>query len=259
MNLRALAIAFACAIAVVVGLWFLMLREPPMLQPGPSPDEVTSIEPAPPQPAPPEPSSEAPAPASPAPARPRPAPAPRADAPPLPPPAPEVATLHITADVPGAQVFLDRQFIGTTPVTAENVKPGRRQLNVSAPGFEGIAEAIDVEAGSRDIEVSLRAIRLQTAIAVIHRHRIGSCQGQLVADAQGLRYETTQGNDAFGVALTDLETFEVDYLERNLRVRLRGGRQYNFTDSDGDADRLFVFHRDVDRARQQLLGQGGAN
>jgi hypothetical protein len=256
MNVRALSIACALAIVVVAGVWFLTLREP-STTPVPSPEEVASTEPAPPETAPPEASPPAPAPVSP-PARPRAAPLPRAEPAPTP-PAPEVATLHITADVPGAQVFLDRQFIGTAPVTAENVKPGRRQLNVSAPGFEGIAEAIDVEPGSRDIEVSLRAIRLQAAIPVVHRHRIGSCQGRLVADEQGLRYETTQTNDAFGVGLTELETFEVDYLERNLRVRLRGGRQYNFTEPDGDADRLFVFHRDVERARQQLLDGGGRN
>ena len=38
--------------------------------------------------------------------------------------APEAGTLRIEADVPGAQVFIDRQFVGAAPVTAENVKPG---------------------------------------------------------------------------------------------------------------------------------------
>ena len=44
----------------------------------------------------------------------------------------------------------------------------------------------------------------------------------------------------------------MDYLQKNLRVKLRGGKQYNFTDPDGNADRLFVFHRDVDKARERL-------
>ena len=38
-------------------------------------------------------------------------------------------------------------------------------------------------------------------------------------------------------------------------VKLRSGKQYDFTDPDGNADRLFVFHRDVDKARQRL-GKG---
>jgi hypothetical protein len=60
-----------------------------------------------------------------------------------------------------------------------------------------------------------------------------------------------EGNDSFDAALSDLERFEVDYLEKKLRVRV-GGRQYDFTDPDGDADRLLVFHRDVDNARTRL-------
>ena len=44
----------------------------------------------------------------------------------------------------------------------------------------------------------------------------------------------------------------MDYTEKNLRVRVRKGKQYNFTDPAGNADKLFVFHRDVDKARQRL-------
>ena len=44
----------------------------------------------------------------------------------------------------------------------------------------------------------------------------------------------------------------MDYQEKNLKVKVRRGKQYNFTDPDGNSDRLFVFHRDVDKARQRL-------
>jgi hypothetical protein len=33
---------------------------------------------------------------------------------------------------------------------------------------------------------------------------------------------------------------------------VRKGRQYNFTDPDGNADRLFVFQRDVEKVRKRL-------
>ena len=92
---------------------------------------------------------------------------------------------------------------------------------------------------------------------MVHKHRIGSCKGRLVATPQGLRYETSNKDDAFSVALLDLGTFQVDYLEKNLRVVARSGKRYDFTDPDGNADRLFVFHRDVDKARQRL-GKGDA-
>jgi hypothetical protein len=166
--------------------------------------------------------------------------------------APELGVLRIDADVPGAQVFIDRQFIGTTPLTADGVKPGTHQLNVTAEGFDGIAQTIDVEPGPRDLSVRFREVRLDAVLAVVHRHRMGSCRGQLVATADGIRYETADRDDAFSVPLADLETFQVDYQEKNLRIRLRKGRQLNFTDPDGNADRLFVFHRDVERARERL-------
>ena len=168
--------------------------------------------------------------------------------------APVAGLLRIDSDVPGAQVFIDRQFVGTTPVTAENVKPGTHQLNVSAEGFDGIARTIEVEAGARDLMVRFKEVRLDLKLPVVHRHRMGSCNGTLVATAQGLRYETDDKDDRFAASFADLEAFQVDYTEKNLRVRVRKGKQYNFTDPEGNADKLFVFHRDVDKARQRLAG-----
>ena len=77
-------------------------------------------------------------------------------------------------------------------------------------------------------------------------------RGRLVATPAGVRYDTENKDDAFSAALLDLETFQVDYLAKNLRVRLPKGRQFNFTDPEGNADRLFVFHRDVERARERI-------
>jgi hypothetical protein len=44
----------------------------------------------------------------------------------------------------------------------------------------------------------------------------------------------------------------VDYLAKELRVKLKKGKRYEFTDPDANADRLFVFQRDVDKVRQRL-------
>ena len=133
--------------------------------------------------------------------------------------------LRIDSDVPGAQVFIDRVFIGATPVTAPNVKPGTHRLNVSAQGYDGVAETLDVVAGPRDVLIKLKDVRLDAKIAVVHGHRIGSCRGQLTATPQGLRYETTEKDDGFSVPLQDLETFQVDYLEKRLRLKSRRGRR----------------------------------
>jgi hypothetical protein len=148
-------------------------------------------------------------------------------------------------------VFIDRRFIGAAPTTAENVAPGSHQLNVSAEGYDSVVQTIDVEPGPRDISVRFREVRLNAGIDVVHKHGIGACRGRLVATAQGLRYEASEKKDAFTAPLLDIDTFQVDYLEKNLRVRVKG-KQYNFTDPDGNADRLFVFHRDVEKARDRL-------
>jgi hypothetical protein len=173
--------------------------------------------------------------------------------PPKAPPAADLVTLRIDSDVAGAQVFIDRQFIGAAPVTTTDVKPGAHQINVSATGYDQYAQSIDLTPGSRDVMVRFKEVRLDAKADVVHKHGIGSCSGTLVATPQGLRYDTTNKGDAFTVPLTSLETFEVNYLEKNLRVKIKGGKQYNFTDPMGNADSLFVFQRDVDKARQRLL------
>ena len=58
--------------------------------------------------------------------------------------------------------------------------------------------------------------------------------------------------DAFALPYAQVETFTVDYLDKNLRVKQRGGRTWNFTDKNDNADPLFVFHRDVEAARKKL-------
>lgn len=193
-------------------------------------------------------------PARPAP-RPAASPAPTTPAP-VEPATPTTATLHITSDVPGAQVFIDRKFIGNAPVTAEEVAPGTRQINVSAPGYEGVAETLEVAPGSRDVLISLKTIRLDQSVAVTHRHRLGSCAGRLIATPEGLRYETGNKDDGFVVPLTGVETFTVDFAAKTLKVKIKGGRSYDFTDAGGKAEPLYFFHQAVDKVRQRASGGG---
>ena len=179
-------------------------------------------------------------------------PAPAAEPAPV---APTMATLHITSDVPGAQVFIDRKFIGVAPVTAEDIAPGSRQINVSAPGYDGVVETLDVAAGPRDVMVSLKTIRLDQSIPVTHKHGIGSCAGRLLATPEGLRYQTDHKNDGFSAPLTALETFKVDFLAKNLKVKIKGGRSYDFTDPGGKADPLYLFHQAVEKARLKQVAR----
>ena len=69
------------------------------------------------------------------------------------PPPEDVVTLRVDSDVPGAQVFVDRQFVGAAPVSTSDVKPGTHQINVSAPGYDAYAEAIELAPGTREVIV----------------------------------------------------------------------------------------------------------
>jgi PEGA domain-containing protein len=254
VNPRVLIVAVVVGV-FVAGAAYLVVPRRPVSNPAPGATTATrEAAPAPSAPATPE----APAPATPRAGAPRAPRRPSAEPAPAPAAATELGTLRIAADVPGAQVFLDRQFLGVAPVTAENVKPGTHQLNVTAEGFDGIAQSIDIEPGPRDLTVRFKEVRLNAALAVVHKHRMGSCTGQLLATPQGLRYETSDNDDRFVVPLRDLEVFTVDYQDKNLRVKVRKGKQYNFTDPDGNSDRLFVFHREVEKVRQRLV-QGGTS
>ena len=259
MNGRILAIVAVLAIAVGGGVATYVLFRDRL----PAGTESASSSSASREPNAPRPNAPAEAPGTETTTTPRAARKPSTVAPAAPAPvetAPELGTLRIEADVPNAQVFLDRQFIGNAPVTAQNVKPGTHTLNVSAEGFDGIVQTIDVEPGPRDVAVRFKEVRLNSTIAVIHKHRMGSCKGQLVATPQGIRYDTDDKDDRFTAGLGDLEQFVVDYLDKNLKIKVRNGKQYNFTDPDGNADRLFVFQRDVDKARQRLAkGEAAAN
>jgi hypothetical protein len=251
VNRRTLLIIVVIGAALVGGVVLTVYLTRPQPQPVSAP--VVTEAPKPVRPAP------RPAPAKPAPpperrvARAAPEPKPEPEAAPAPAaPVIETATLRIDSDVPGAQVFMDREFLGATPVTAQDVKPGPHRLNISVQGYDGIARDIEVSPGPRDILIKFKEVNLDARIDVVHKHRVGACKGRLIATPKGLRYETTEKNDAFSVGLLDLEVFQIDYLEKRLRVKLRKGRQFDFTDPENNADRLFVFHRDVEKARARL-------
>jgi hypothetical protein len=258
VNRRVLLIALLILAVLGVGTYVLT---GPSSRPAPSTTTAATPSPAPtPAPAPPPaapPRAAAPpveAPRSTEPRRRPGTPAPAASATPAPAAASvgTAAMLTVEADVPDAQVFVDRVFIGKAPVTTSDVTPGSHRLNVSATGYEGVAQTIDVKVGQQQVTVKLRDVRLDAAIDVVHKHRLGSCSGRLSATPHEMRYATSDSGDAFRTPLLNIETLEVDYLKKNLHIKVKQGKSYDFTDPEGNADRLFVFHRDVTKAIERL-------
>jgi hypothetical protein len=213
------------------------------------------------------PAVEAPAPADAPAEKPAPAPvappaerrAPRAASEPRPAPVeparPAGPTLRVSGDVEGADVFVDRTFAGKTPFETTDITPGPHQINISSPGHDGVSERIEVAAtGRTEMTFSLKAVRLDVTADVVHKHGMGSCEGRLSATPAGITFTPAEGRDGFTAPLTSLEQFSVDYQEKLLRVKVKGGRTFNFTTRAANADPLFVFHRDVEKARAKLAG-----
>ena len=238
------------AVLVVIGV-AAYLALPRLLDDAPAVAERVAPAPAP--------SVRAPAP------EPAPVPAPR---PPEPEPEPEIVPevvaesapipampapirLRVTSDIEGADVFIDRRFVGKTPFESGEVEPGPHRVNVSVSGYDGHAEEVVIGDDVTEIAARFTEVRLDQSVAVVHKHRFGDCTGRLVASVDGIRYDTAD-DDAFETPLSELEEFAVDYVEHNLRLKQRDGRTYNFTDATENADALFVFHREVEKARERL-------
>ena len=240
------------ALLVVAWVAYTMLAPPPTKPKEEPPPVRTEAPKVVPRPVEPEKAVEEPRTVKPRPKREKPV-----EAPPAPPPGPTGPTLVVDSDVPGASVFVDCKYLGTTPLRTAEVTPGSHQLNASATGEEGLAQSIDV-AGTGETSVSLRfhEVRLDASVAVVHKHTMGACEGKLTATPGAITYETANRKDAFSFPLKDLEVFAIDYLKKELKVKQRGGRTWNFTDRSENADKLFVFHRDVTKAREKMGAQG---
>ncbi len=237
--------AVAVAVIAGIGVLFMSRRAP---EPAPR-AETRAAAPAPAaaarkaEPAPPAPAPDAAAPR---------AAAPRKAAPAVAEAAPTLATLTLESDVPGASVFIDRQFVGNTPLTLEKLEPGSKRLQLTATGFDSVQKTVDLVAGPNSVTVRIKEVSLNANVPVVHKHAMGSCSGRLTATLDGLRYDTDNKGDAFAIGYAQAEQFAVDYLQKNLRVKQKGGKTWNFTDKNDNADALFVFHRAVEAARKKL-------
>ncbi|MDE2972394.1 MAG: PEGA domain-containing protein [Acidobacteriota bacterium] len=163
-----------------------------------------------------------------------------------------LGSITVESDVAGANVFLNRNFKGNTPVTIADLQPGEYNLTVAVEGRDVVSRKVEV--GRRAVPVRVEfgdlVAALEVRVAVVHKHRFGSCEGTLVATPEGFDYQTDH-KDAFRLSFGETERFEIDYLQNNLRLKVRGGRTYNFESPSEDVDALFVFHRDVTAFREQ--------
>jgi hypothetical protein len=67
----------------------------------------------------------------------------------------EKGTLHFTSSPPGAQVYLDSQFRGTTPSTLTGIEPGNHTVEYRYTGYESWSNIMVVSPGQNNVFVAL--------------------------------------------------------------------------------------------------------
>jgi hypothetical protein len=120
----------------------------------------------------------------------------------------------------------------------------------SDPPPRGTPSSADPSAAPSKPGTQPDVVRLDASVPVVHKHRLGSCEGTLRATSNGLTYATPDRDDAFRLAFGEVDQFELVQDRRNLRVRQRGGRTWNFTGRGENPAGLIAFHRQVERTRR---------
>ena len=151
----------------------------------------------------------------------------------------------------GRPTHLEYFVKGTEPVERCPIHEGRNLLNTFARLFGRGDRDSDAREPAAPAPIPLSLPDGQVVI-VSHDHLLGSCRGRLVADDDGVRFQTTH-RDAFAVAYQDIELFELDPGRRTLRIRPRGRRRYNFTPDAGADGALPAFHAAVLQLRASLV------
>ena len=164
-----------------------------------------------------------------------------------------LGSIVVESDIAGANVFIDRNFKGNTPVTIADLQPGEYNLTVSTEGHDIVSPS---GGGRKESRAGASGVRRLGGVTRGQGGRGAQtsvrdpAKGRSVATPEGFDYQTDH-KDAFQLPFAQAERFELDYLNNNLRVKVLGGRTYNFESPSEDMDSLFVFHRDVLAFREQ--------
>ncbi|MCX6691639.1 MAG: PEGA domain-containing protein [Methanoregula sp.] len=76
---------------------------------------------------------------------------------------PGKGTLNLTSKPPGAEVYLDNQFRGSTPSTITDLNPGMHNVELRLKGYQGWSTDIAVSPGTYQFNALLTPVTQQTA------------------------------------------------------------------------------------------------
>ncbi len=133
-----------------------------------------------------------------------------------------------------------------TPATEQPASEIPAQEQPQAPARRAAA----TRPAQNTATASPAAPKLDAHVPVVHKHRFGDCEGTLRAVPGTLTYATAHKDDGFQLAFAEIEAFDLDADKKNLRIRRRGGKTWNFTTRGDATAALLTFHKDASRAKR---------
>ena len=132
------------------------------------------------------------------------------------------------------------------PASAETpVQPGAQRTAATASPAPATKAA-----SSHPAATAPATARIDARLLVVHKHRFGDCQGILRAVPGTLTYATEHKEDGFRLAFAEVEALDLDADKKNLRIRRKGGKTWNFTTRGDAGAALSIFHKEAERARK---------
>jgi hypothetical protein len=121
--------------------------------------------------------------------------------------APAAVSVRVKTALPGAQVSLDGQPVGETPLTLDPLPDGKYTLQFSLAGHEDHEEILDIRGGKpASLFVVLKAHPVElpafpVRYAVLHLHVNDACQGELTVSRDQLEFAAASGPDRFTISI----------------------------------------------------------
>lgn len=170
-----------------------------------------------------------------------------------------VAVVSVWQNYPSTRLEVEAQAApveGAEPENAEAAanagpaatgpKPARKTAPAApAPKATVASGRVDARAETPSSEV-----RPGAPLPVVHKHRFGDCEGTLSATPGALTYTTANKEDGFRLTFAEVEAFELATDKKQLRVRRRGGRTWNFTVPGDNSVALDAFYQQAEKTRR---------
>jgi len=117
-------------------------------------------------------------------------------------------TLNVRGTPPGAAVYVDGNFVGTTSpegtLELGDLAPGRHNVRLSHAGYQDHNEWIHLQPGA-SMGVSAELTAVGASYHVSHDHGFGTTPGLLIVRDGRIKFEAEKAKDSFNIGYADVK------------------------------------------------------